>query len=95
MEYCCEDMMYAVEGGYFPGWPSVVLYTSKIRSYGIVINDNPDNQIFLTYCPFCGKKLPEDLADEYFDAIRDSTGKSLDPLPEEFETDEWWKKRGL
>jgi hypothetical protein len=86
----------AVEGGYFPGWPSVVLYTPKWRSYGIVINGNPDNQIFLTYCPFCGKKLPEELLLEYDTATRNrETGKPLDPLPEEFKTDEWWKKRGL
>jgi hypothetical protein len=88
-------MKDAVDGGYFPGWPPVVLYTPKWRSYGIVINGNADNQIFLTYCPFCGKKLPEDLVDEHFDAIRDEIGKPLAPIPEEFKTDEWWRKRGL
>jgi hypothetical protein len=32
---------------------------------------------------------------EHFDAIRDNIGKPLDPIPEEFKTDEWLKKRGL
>jgi hypothetical protein len=85
----------AVEGGRFPGEPSVILYTPKWRSYGLVIGGDSDDQFFLSFCPFCGRKLPEDLADEHFDAVRDNTGKPLDPIPEEFETDEWWKKRGL
>jgi hypothetical protein len=88
-------MKDAVEGGPFHGDLSVVLYTPKWRSYGLVINGNPSNQWILVYCPFCGKKLPKDLCDEHFDAVRDDTGKPLDPLPEEFKTDEWWKKRGL
>jgi hypothetical protein len=95
-EFCCSDMMFAltrksVEGGY-----GLFLYDPKRRAYGIAINGNPENQYFLSYCPFCGKRYPLDLADEYFDAIRDPiTGKICDPLPEEFLTDEWWKKRGL
>jgi hypothetical protein len=88
-------MKDAVEGGYFPGWPSVILYQPMYRSYGLVIGGNLDDQFILVYCPFCGKKLPKDLVDEHFDAVRDNTGKPLDPLPEEFKTDEWWRKRGL
>ncbi|MDR1528271.1 MAG: hypothetical protein LBS22_01640 [Puniceicoccales bacterium] len=88
-------MKDAVEGGPFLGDFPVILYTPKWRSYGLVIKGNPRNQYILFYCPFCGKKLPTDLVDEHFDAIRDDTGKPLDPLPEEFKTDEWWKKRRL
>jgi hypothetical protein len=95
MKYCCEDMMYAVEGGHFPGEPSVICYSPAERLFGLVIGGNPQNQWILIYCPFCGKKLPKDLIDEHFDAVRDNTGKPLDPIPEEFQTDEWWKKRGL
>jgi hypothetical protein len=96
MKYCCTDMMFAVEGNRFPNEPPVILYQPSWRSYGLVIGGDPDDQFFLSYCPFCGIKLPENLTDEHFDAIRDpKTGKVLDPLPEEFQTDEWWKKRGL
>jgi hypothetical protein len=96
MKFCCEDMMYAVEGGHIPNEPSVILYSPSERSFGLVIGDDSGNQWLLVYCPFCGEKLPTDLCDEYFDAIRDpETGRVLEPLPEEFQTDEWWKKRGL
>jgi hypothetical protein len=93
--YCCDDFGYAVEGGRFAGEPPVILYSPRHRSYGLVIGSNPEDQFILEYCPFCGRKLPKDLSDEYFDAIRDENGMPLDPIPEEFRTDEWWKKRGL
>jgi hypothetical protein len=94
-QYCCEDLKYAVDGGCFHGWPAVILYQPEYRSYGLVVDGNHDDQFIFEYCPFCGKKLPKNLTDEHFDAIRDENGKPLEPIPEEFQTDEWWKKRGL
>lgn len=59
------------------------------------------------YCPFCGTKLPKSLYgidengnDPYADALEEAVGKEYcditkDEIPEEFKTDEWWKKRGL
>ena len=60
----------------------------------------------LWYCPYCGTKLPNlRCADEfgtdlYADALEEAVGKEFcditeDEIPEEFKTDEWWKKRGL
>jgi hypothetical protein len=96
IKYCCEHMRDAVEGEHFAGKPPVVLYTPKWRLYGLVIGGNPDDQFILVYCPFCGKKLPESLWLEHDTFIRDrATGKPFNPIPEEFQTDEWWKKRGL
>jgi hypothetical protein len=52
-------------------------------------------------CPFCGSKLPKDLyGDEYDDALEEAVGKDLcdlkeEEIPEEFKSDEWWRKRGL
>ena len=55
------------------------------------------------FCPFCGTKLPKDLTEEWFDILEKEYGLD-DPyyypeqkklIPEEFKTDEWWKKRGL
>ena len=51
----------------------------------------------IKYCPWCAAKLPTDL----MDARDDELGKLGfkipydDSIPEEFKTDEWWKKRGL
>jgi hypothetical protein len=53
----------------------------------------------LAYCPFCGTKLP-DFSYEYADAIKkvlkvDYTKIDFKDIPCEFQTDEWWKKRGI
>jgi hypothetical protein len=63
---------------------------------------NGYGQCILEYCPFCGTKLPKSLyaIDEYYDALEEAVGKEFcdikeDEIPEEFHTDEWWRKRGL
>jgi len=56
----------------------------------------------LHYCPFCGKKFPKELRQEYSRILQEEchikdmweqirTGN----IPDEFKTDKWWKKRGL
>ena len=79
------------------------LYTDLID--GIVIYDEiynrfryPNHRIF-AYCPHCGTKLT-DYSEEYFDALEECLQKdfsdiSESEIPEEFKTDEWWKKRGI
>lgn len=55
----------------------------------------------LSYCPWCGFKLPESLFDARLEileneyGIDDPYGKQKKNIPAEFLTDEWWKKRGL
>ena len=56
---------------------------------------------FLKYCPWCGIELPKNLWNEWHDEI-EKLGFELplesadyDKIPEEYMTDEWWKKRGL
>ncbi len=55
----------------------------------------------LNFCPWCGKKMPKDLWDRWYDEI-EKLGFELplepddyDKIPKEYMTDEWWKKRGL
>jgi hypothetical protein len=54
------------------------------------------------FCPYCGMNLPKDLIDERFEILEKEYGidDPYDPIqkkliPEEFMTDEWWKKRNL
>lgn len=53
------------------------------------------------YCPWCGKKLPASLTDEWWDVLEkeygilDPRGDDREKVPPEFWTDEWWRKRGL
>lgn len=53
------------------------------------------------FCPWCGTKLPHNLADEWFAILAqeyniiDPSAKDRHKVPLEFKTYEWWKKRGL
>ncbi len=56
----------------------------------------------LDYCPWCGTKLPKSVREEWFDILEKEYGidhprydEQEKLIPEEFKTDEWWKKRGL
>ncbi len=72
-----------------------VLYFPKYREYNLtLINSNAVQGI--NFCPWCGKKLPKDLRDIYYD-ILESEYSNLDDenIPAEFHNEEWWKKRGL
>ena len=83
-------------------------YVESDRSYYILNQKNPNNHYgrSIDYCPWCGKKLPEQLdpwawieyeyGEEYVTAYDDPKYKPLPPeIEKEFETDEWWKKRHL
>ncbi|MCP4393148.1 MAG: hypothetical protein GY804_02610 [Alphaproteobacteria bacterium] len=95
MKHCCKNMTRNIKDGeihlnYFP----------DDREYSIEYRKEFGASEHLIYfCPWCGVKLPESLAekretllDEMFE---DYDGDDDPRIPEEFKTDEWWKKRGL
>lgn len=56
----------------------------------------------ITHCPRCGEKFPIPLTDKWYELLEAKFGitdyvdqEVLDSLPQEFRTNEWWKKRGL
>jgi hypothetical protein len=53
----------------------------------------------IDYCPFCGAKFPDRLDEKLTKILRSEYGldswKDYKKAPKEFQTDEWWKKRGL
>lgn len=100
---CCEEMCRSIAQGEFEFYPQYrgvcyYIHTKQDDSYG---------QRFFGYCPYCGKRMPKLLygIDEngnrpYDDALEEAVGKEFcditeDEIPEEFKTDEWWKRRGL
>lgn len=78
-----------------------IYYSPKFREYVTHLLNSPAKQCYF-YCPWCGKKLPDSLRDEYFESLEKEYGiddpfdkKQAKQVPEEFKSDEWWKKRGL
>jgi len=95
-KHCCQLMSDFIEDQSVP-----LKYNPKFRAYSLDLRLQPASQGIL-YCPWCGKKLPERLGDKYFEILKkeynigDPFGKEQATLvPEEFKSDEWWKKRGL
>lgn len=69
----------------------------KSKKYNIIY---PNYTI--SHCPRCGTKLPESLFDEWYDVMEKEFGLTgmigqdrEHLIPEQYKTDEWWKKRGL
>lgn len=91
-KHCCEQMGFLLEEDRVE-----MKYDSQLREYYIKLRNSQAVQ-GMTFCPWCGEKLPESLRDEFYDIIIDKLGLGGcydEKLPEEFKTDEWWKKRGL
>jgi hypothetical protein len=99
--HCCLDMHYGVEDKDNPDNISPCDFNKKFRGYYLIATKGPGGKE-MSYCPFCGKRLPKELSDEWFDILEKEygldlplTSKQYDRIPAEFLTDEWWKKRGL
>lgn len=102
--HCC----LAIQGAVKDSLDSSISYDPRIRDY---CSSAPQsflkrNEVWIgygfKYCPFCRKRLPKDLVEKRMDILEkeygiddpyDSEQKKL--IPQEFMTDEWWKKRGL
>jgi len=94
-EHCCKLMSTFVID------PRISIYYSKrFREYSIETTSGAYQMI--SHCPFCGKKLPARLRDTLFDILEEQYNidspfdeEQSKLIPEEFKTDEWWKKRNL
>lgn len=54
------------------------------------------------FCPWCGAKLPQSLAKEWFEIVSKKFGitdlsdyKAISKLPKKYLTEKWWKEKGL
>lgn len=93
--HCCEGMKFFIEE------QKIALgYNLVLREYYINLKYVDAVQL-IKYCPWCSSKLPESLEESYFLILKNEYGiefpytEDADRVPEEFKTDEWWKKRGL
>lgn len=101
--HCCELMDLFLDDIRVP-----IVYSPVSREYSLLMLEDGKKRgrmhavQRIVYCPWCNKKLPESLRDKWFEILekeynlddpRREEQESL--IPEEFKTDEWWKKRGL
>ena len=95
-DHCCQEMKV------FTDDPRVqIIYSPRVRKYYIPLKFQSAVQ-GIRYCPWCGKKLPAGLSEKFDEVLEKEynidcyiDAEESGTLPEEFNTDEWWKKRGL
>lgn len=108
-KHCCFSMDSALASEEIRSWGELIEYEPTTRSYHFLLYENnkySGTRYQLKYCPWCGKKLPKDLEEEFEEVLAKEyniTAKNWNApewddekdLPKEFLTDEWWKKRRL
>jgi hypothetical protein len=86
LPHSCAQMEYAVESEEIP-----VDYNPKFREYGIRVLDGGSSVIQLTFCPWCGQRLPDSLRMLWFEELEK---RGIDPIeddvPPEFSDDRWY-----
>ena len=100
MKCCCDTMQKYIDEHNLEYDPVIREITFYIKSNDMTGNQPEYYGSPCIYCPYCGTKQAPSLIFERDDAIEEAVGKDLcditeDEIPEEFKTDEWWKKRGL
>ena len=72
---------------------AVVSYSPRFREYGLIVHDGGTSTIGISYCPWCGTKLPESLRDRWFSEL-EALGyddPAAQDIPERYKTDAWYQ----
>jgi hypothetical protein len=95
---CCEALKRNIND-----CENHLYYSRKYRQYAIC-RVGTTSITCIDYCPWCGIKMPKSLEDQWDEILEKEYGivitepwnkKQLSQIPDEFNSDEWWKKRGL
>lgn len=99
--HCCETMKEQVNikcklhANSFDCPDILITYDRKFDEYGLIIHDGGSSSLEITYCPWCGSKLPDSKRGLWFE-ILEQLGFDApveQSIPEEFKTDKWYKNR--
>jgi hypothetical protein len=65
-------------------------FTAKFQEYGLIIHDGGSSSIVISYCPWCGARLPASQRDRWFTEME---RVGIDPwtgdIPAEYQDDRW------
>jgi hypothetical protein len=82
--HCCEDMKRNVEYtcDQHPNRSDcpdcLIEYLPRFRQYGILVHDGGSSMVTISYCPWCGAKLPDPIP---LDISREQNGHESDDSP--------------
>jgi hypothetical protein len=86
LNHCCEDMRRNLERSEIG-----VVFIAKYREYGIRYRDGGTSYQEISYCPWCGGRLPSSLRERW---LHELSLLGLEPgdekIPEDFASEAWY-----
>jgi hypothetical protein len=90
-EHCCDAMTHAVSASDVP-----VIYRASFREWGVSLVDGGTSALAITFCPWCGERLPASLRAAWFDRVESLGLEPGDPeIPIELASDRWWNCKDI
>jgi hypothetical protein len=73
---------------------SLVHYLPRFDEYGLIIHDGGESFQAISYCPWCGSKLPESKRDRWFDELADLgiDDPHEEDVPPQYLSDAWYRE---
>ncbi len=94
-EHCCKFLADDIKRP-----ETYINYKPMFRKYYVELQGSSSIQC-IWFCPWCGKELPRDLRQDWFNileneyGLEDPRGDQEHLVPEKFKSDEWWKKQNI
>ena len=98
VSYCCEDMkenVSIVVSGENQNEGKAIGYSARFNEYGLICRDRK-TMLLISYCPWCGKKLPGSLREKWFDELASLgfTSPLFDEkIPKQYMSEKWWEEK--
>lgn len=100
VKYCCEDMEEQVafkcseHKDKYSCPDCLIEYNEVYDEYGLLVHDGGSASISISFCPWCGKKLPDSKRDLWFEALEELgfDEPSEQDVPEKFKTSKWYEE---
>ena len=94
--HCCEAMAQQVNWSCnehpepFDCPDALVNFAARFQEYALIIHDGGRSAVAITFCPWCGRRLPDSVRDRWFEEL-DARGidPAQDDVPAEFQDGQW------
>ena len=73
----------------------LVVYDPRFDEYCMPIRDGGPSCVSMSFCPWCGTRMPASKRDEWFDTLEEMGFESPcdEDIPTAFKTDRWWRQK--
>jgi hypothetical protein len=99
-QHCCLQIAYYISRPVecqSQGPNRVLDWIAPWNEYRIPVSYDGNASTLISFCPWCAAKLPESRRDLWYKTLYELgyTDPSEQNVPEEFNSDMWWRKRGI